>query len=58
LQIGERLIQGIARLRRLLPELLRDSLNVLLEGLELLLQVVFALGELLGLIVGQRAATL
>ena len=56
LQVGERLIQCIARLRRLLAELLRDALDVFLEGLELLLQIVLALGELLGLIVGYGAA--
>ena len=56
LQIGERLIQRLARLGRLVAELLRDALDVCLEGLELLLQIVLALGELLGLIVGQAAA--
>ena len=56
LQVGQRLIQRFARFRRLVTELLRDALDVFLEGFELLLQVVLALGELFGLVVGQTAA--
>ena len=35
--------------------MLRDALDVLLEVFELLLQIVLALGDLLGLVVGNRA---
>ena len=56
LHVGERLVQVFARARRLLAELLRHTLDVFLERLELLLQLHLALRELLGLVILETAA--
>ena len=56
LQVGERLIELLARAGCLLPELLRDALNFALERLELVLELGLAIVEFLRLLVGEPAA--